>query len=144
MLQLTSASSLAQALKILVQASMLSTLDASRLTALVQTASQSEEDDTDVNAPDPVVYKSHSGDILATLQGLFDKAEAQLADLRKTETTNVNNFQMLRQSIEDELAYGNKELVEAKEGLAAATVKKAAAEGDLAATSKKAAAEGDL
>merc|ERR1719195_2435965 len=141
MMQLKSANSVAQALKILVQASMISTLDASKLTALVQTAHESEEDDADVNAPDPAVYKSHSGDILATLQGLFDKAEAQLAELRKTETTNVNNFQMLRQSIEDELTYGNKELVEAKEGLAAATEKKAAAEGDLAATAKDLAAD---
>merc|ERR550525_931002 len=141
MMQLKSASSVAQALSILVQASMLSTADASKLTALVQTSHQSEEEDADVNAPDPAIYKSHSGDILATLQGLFEKAEAQLADLRKTETTNVNNFQMLRQSIEDELAYGNKELVEAKEGLAAATEKKAAAEGDLAATAKDLAAD---
>merc|ERR1719195_881521 len=141
MMQLKSANSVAQALKILVQASMISTLDASKLTALVQTAHESSEDDADVGGPDPAVYKSHSGDILATLQGLFEKAEAQLADLRKTETTNVNNFQMLRQSIEDELAYGNKELVEAKEGLAAATEKKATAEGDLAATAKDLAAD---
>merc|ERR1719226_42803 len=141
MLQLKSASSIAQALGIMVQASMLSTADASKLTALVQTSHQSDEEDADVNAPDPAVYKSHSGDILATLQGLFDKAEAQLTDLRKTETTNVHNFQMLRQSIEDELAYGNKELVEAKEGLAAATEKKATAEGDLAATAKDLAAD---
>merc|ERR1719210_1099541 len=148
MLQLKSASSIAQALGIMVQASMLSTADASKLTALVQTSHQSDEENADVNAPDPAVYKSHSGDILATLQGLFDKAEAQLTDLRKTETTNVHNFQMLRQSIEDELAYGNKELVEAKEGLAAATEKKATAEGDLAATAKDLAADtktlGDL
>merc|ERR1719355_369962 len=135
--------SVSQALNILVQASMLSTADASRLTALVQTAHQSEEDDADVNAPDPAVYKSHSGDILATLQGLFDKAEAQLAELRKTETTNVHNFQMLKQSIEDELAYGNKEMVEAKEGLAAAGEKKATAEADLATTSKGLAAAGE-
>merc|ERR1719210_368786 len=148
MLQLKSASSIAQVLGIMVQASMLSTADASKLTALVQTSHQADDGDADINAPDPAVYKSHSGDILATLQGLFEKAEAQLADLRKTETTNVNNFQMLRQSIEDELTYGNKELVEAKEGLAAATEKKATAEGDLAATAKDLAADtktlGDL
>merc|ERR1719210_3146782 len=141
MLQLKSASSIAQALGIMVQASMLSTADASKLTALVQTSHQSDEENADVNAPDPAVYKSHSGDILATLQGLFDKAEAQLTDLRKAETTNVHNFQLLRQSIEDELAYGNKELVEAKEGLAAAGEKKATAEADLAATSKDLAAD---
>merc|ERR1719414_1330453 len=141
MMQLKSATSVAQALRVLVQASMLSTADASRLTALVQSSQESTDGDEAINAPDPAIYKSHSGDILATLQGLFEKAEAQLADLRKTETTNVNNFQMLRQSIEDELAYGNKELVEAKEGLAAATEKKATAEGDLATTAKDLAAD---
>merc|ERR1719330_2335558 len=141
MMQLKSASSVAQALSILVQASMLSTADASKLTALVQTSHQSDEGDSDVNAPDPAIYKSHSGDILATLQGLFEKAEAQLAELRKTETTNVHNFQMLKQSIEDELSYGNKELVEAKGNLAAASEKKATAEGDLGATSKDLAAD---
>merc|ERR1719361_1301191 len=148
MMQLKSASSITQALSVLVQASMISTSDASKLTALVQSAHESEDADADVNAPDPAIYKSHSGDLLATLQGLFDKAEGQLAELRKTETTNVHNFQLLRQSIEDELTYGNKELVEAKEGLAAAGEKKATAEADLAATAKDLAADtktlGDL
>merc|ERR1719384_1474165 len=141
MMQLKSASSVAQALSILVQASMLSTADASRLAALVQTAHQSEEEDADINAPDPAVYKSHSGDILATLQGLFEKAEAQLADLRKTETTNLHNFQLMQQSIEDEISYGQKELAEGKAGLAAATEKKVTAQGDLEITTKDKAAD---
>merc|ERR1719330_118771 len=141
MLQLKSAGSVAQALSILVQASMLSTTDASKLTALVQTSHQSEEEDADVNAPDPAIYKSHSGDILETLQGLFEKAEAQLADLRKTETTNLHNFQLMQQSIEDEIAYGKKELAEGKAGLAAASEKKVTAAGDLEMTSKDLAAD---
>merc|ERR1719433_1032784 len=134
MMQLKSATNVADAMSVLVHASMLSTSDASRLTALVQSSQESAEGDSEINAPDPAVYKSHSGDILSTLQGLFEKAEAQLADLRKQETTQVHNFQMLRQSIEDELTYGNKELVEAKTNLAAAQEKKTTAEGDLKIT----------
>merc|ERR1719323_165538 len=136
MMQLKSATNIGQALSVLVQASMLSTADASRLTALVQSSQESTDGDEAINAPDPAVYKSHSGDILATLQGLFEKAEAQLADLRKTETTNLNNFQMMRQSIEDEIAYGKKELAESHAGLAAAAEKKATGEGDLGMTTK--------
>merc|ERR1719414_976178 len=141
MMQLKSATSVAQALRVLVQASMLSTADASRLTALVQSSQESTDGDEAINAPDPAVYKSHSGDILATLQGLFEKAEAQLADLRKTETTNLNNFQMMRQSIEDEISYGKKELAESKAGLASATEKRVTAQGDLEITTKDKAAD---
>merc|ERR1719323_2939386 len=141
MMQLKSATNIGQALSILVQASMLSTADASRLTALVQSSQESTDGDEAINAPDPAVYKSHSGDILATLQGLFEKAEAQLADLRKTETTNLNNFQMMQQSIESEIAYGKKELAEAKAGLAEASEKKATAKGDLGITSQDLAAD---
>jgi len=148
MMQLKSATSVAQALRVLVQASMLSTADASRLTALVQSSQESTDGDEAINAPDPAVYKSHSGDILETLQGLFEKAEAQLADLRKTETTNLHNFQLMQQSIEDEIAYGKKELAEGKAGLAAASEKKVTAAGDLEMTSKDLAADtkelGDL
>merc|ERR1719159_491158 len=45
-------------------------------------------------------------------------------------------FQKLKQSIEDEIAYGKKELAEAKAGIAASGEKKAKAEGDLEVTSK--------
>merc|ERR1719203_451354 len=43
---------------------------------------------------------------------------------------------MLKQSLEDEIKYGEKELAEAKAGLAEAEEKKARAEGDLAVTTK--------
>merc|ERR1740138_580566 len=115
MLQLKSAKNVAQALDIMVGASMFSQADAQRLTALVQS---SEEDGGDnMGAPSASVYEGHSGGIVATL-------------------TDLHNFQLLNQSIEDEIAYGKKELAEAKAGIASSGEKKAAAEGDLAATSK--------
>jgi len=109
MMQLKSATSITQALSIMVQASMINTEDATKLVALVQSSHESGDGDEDVNAPAGAVYTSHSGDILATLSGLFEKAQGQLSELRSTETTNLYDFQLLAQSITDELAYGNKE-----------------------------------
>merc|ERR1719456_1865306 len=134
MLQLQSAGSVVEALKVLVSGSALSSADASRLTALVQSSSQ--EDDTDVGAPDPAVYKSHSGDIVATLEGLLEKAKAELDDARKTETADLHNFELMAQGLADEIKYGEKELAEAKKALGAAQEAKAAAEGDLEVTAK--------
>jgi len=130
MLQLKNAQNVAQALEIMVQASALSTADASRLTALVQNS------DSDAGAPDGAVYESHSGDIVGVLQNLGDKAEEQLADARKKEMTAAHNFDMLRQSLSDEVKYANKELAEAKSAKAAATESKASAEKELAVTTK--------
>merc|ERR1719502_756524 len=45
-------------------------------------------------------------------------------------------FEMLKQSLEDEIKYANKELAEAKTNLAASQESKATAEGDLSVTSK--------
>jgi len=132
MLQLKNAASVAQALSVLVSASALSTSDASQLTALVQ--SSNEEDD--VGAPAGAVYESHSGGILETLTDLLEKSEDQLDAARKKETQDLHAFEMLEQSLKDELKYSNKELKEAKEGIAAASEKKASANGDLEMTSK--------
>merc|ERR1719316_1935343 len=87
MLQLQSAGNVVEALKVIVSGSALSSADTSRLTALVQSTSQEDDADEDAGAPDPEAYKSHSGDIVATLEGLLEKAKAQLDEARKTETT---------------------------------------------------------
>merc|ERR1719476_1099268 len=135
MMQLQNANSIEQALAVLVQASQLHSMDARKLTALVQASQQGE--DGDVNAPAGAVYSSQSGDILNTLQDLKEKAEQQLSDARNKETADTNNFQMLRQSLEDQISYGQKELAEAKNGISEASEKKATAEGDLGVTSKE-------
>merc|ERR1712008_557218 len=63
-------------------------------------------------------------------------AEAQLADARKKETAALHNFEMLQQSLEDELKFAAKEMAAAKAGIAASNEKKATAEGDLEVTTK--------
>merc|ERR1740138_1267370 len=136
LMQLRSAGSVEQALAVLVQASAFSSADASRLTALVQSSAHSDENDMDVGAPDAAKYENHSGDIIATLQGLLDKAQGQLDDARKTETSSRMNYEMMKQSLEDAIKYGNKDMDGAKKARGAAGETKATAEGDLAVTSK--------
>merc|ERR1719321_1006275 len=141
MLQLQSAGNVVDALKVLVSGEGMSSADATRLTALVQSSSQEDDSDADVGAPDPAYYKSHSGDIVATLEGLLEKARAELDAARKQETADLHNFELMQQGLEDEIKYGEKELAEAKTALGAAQEAKAAAEGDLAVTAKALAAD---
>merc|ERR1719333_300397 len=134
MLQLKSASSITEALSVMVQASVLSSADASRLTALVQT--EQGDSDSEMGAPAAQVYEGHSDGIIGTLEGLTEKAESQLDKARKTESTAVQNYQMLKQSLTDEIKFANKDMDKAKKGLAESQEKKAGAEGDLEVTSK--------
>merc|ERR1719465_392596 len=90
----------------------------------------------ELGAPAAAVFKSSSGGIVGTLQDLFEKAEAQLEEARKTETKSVQAYQMLAQSLKDEIKYGTKDLDKAKKDLGASAEAKASAEGDLAVTSK--------
>ena len=60
-----------------------------------------------LGAPASSVYECHSRGIVDTLNDLFDKAEVQLDDARKTD-------QMLKQSLVDEVKYASKGISEAK------------------------------
>merc|ERR1719230_1798607 len=134
MLQLKSATSVTDALKVMVQASVFSAADASQLTAFVQASHEDSEDN--MGAPAASVYEGHSDGIIGVLEGLTEKAEGQLDKARKTESTAVQNYQMLKQSLTDEIAFANKDMDKAKKGLAESKEGKATAEGDLASTSK--------
>ncbi|CAK0845930.1 unnamed protein product [Prorocentrum cordatum] len=143
MLQIKSAKSVAQALAAMVQASLISSTDAGKLSSLLQSAQQSRDEDSDLGAPDAAVYQGHAdgmgrendGGIIAVLEDLLQKAEAQVDGLRKAETSSLQNFQVLSQNLRDEIKNGNTDLAEAKKGMAASGSAKAEAEGDLAATS---------
>jgi len=132
MMQLKSANSVAQALSIMVEAASLNSESASKLTAFIQNS----EDDEDVGAPAGAVYKGHSDGVIGTLQDLFDKAESQLEKARSTETKNVQAYEMLAQSLRDEIKYATKDMDKAKKDLAASAEAKASAQGDLDVTSK--------
>jgi len=136
MLQLKGASSIAQAFSVMVQASVLSSRDGEKLAALVQ-RSKEDEGDASLGAPDPAVYEGHSGDIIETLEGLSEKAKAQLAEARKEETAALHNFDMLKQSLTDDIRIANKEMDQAKKALAESGEHKATAQGELTVTKKE-------
>merc|ERR1740121_2633160 len=85
MVQLQNADSLAKTLDVMVQASMIATSDASKLTALLQSSqkAQDADDEEAPGAPAGAVYESQSGNIVDTLQDLAEKAEAQLQTCAK-------------------------------------------------------------
>jgi len=134
LVQLKKAGSVVDALKALVQASAFPGADADRLTSFLQ-ASQKQQDG-EMGAPDPAAYESKSGGIVATMEDLLDEAKGALDKARNKEAEDLNNFEVLVQTIEDEIKYAEKELAEAKEGLAVAQEAVAAAEGDLAIATK--------
>merc|ERR1719230_1620608 len=98
--------------------------------------SSTSDDDDDAGAPAAAVYESHSGGIIDTLNGLLEKGQTQLDAATATETTNKNNFEQLKQGLTDEIKYANKDMDDAKKGLAESNEIKAAAEGDLEVTTK--------
>jgi len=89
-----------------------------------------------MGAPAAAVYKGHSDGIVGTLEDLLEKAEAQLATARKAEQASKQNYDMLKQSLTDEVKFANKDMDAAKKGKAGSEEAKAVAEGDLAVTTK--------
>jgi len=133
MMQLSAANDMVSTLKALVDASKLSTADASKLTALVQASS----DDEDSEPPAGPIYKSSSGGIVETLSSLLDDAEDQLSAARDKETKSLHAFELMEQGLKDEIKFAKKEMAEAKEGISTAEEKKSTASGDLSVTSKE-------
>jgi len=134
---------LTQAIGAVVDAAAFSGNDKQKLIALVQ--NQQGDDDDDMGAPAPDSYKSHSGGILDVLADMKDKAEGELSDLRKAETNAKQNFNMLRGSLEGEIAADTKDKQEETNDKSAAEGEKATAEGDLSQTEKDlASGEADL
>jgi hypothetical protein len=51
------------------------------------------------------VYEGHSHSIIDTLEGLLEKAQAQLADSRKSQIFELHNFGLLEQSLKDQIQF---------------------------------------
>jgi len=129
---------LLKSLSTVIDAAAFSISDREHLVALVQNRQQgsSDDEDSEFGAPAASAYKSHSSNIIDVLDDLKEKAEEELADLRKAEASTKHNYQMLKQSLEDQMAADTKDLNEEKANKAASDETKATAEGDLAETTK--------
>jgi len=132
MMQMKKAGTVVEALQAMVQAQGLSSADGAKLTALIQHTS----DEDDAGAPDPAVFENQSGGVLDVLNDLLEKAQGELDGARTKENSDMQNFQMLKQSLEDEIKFANKEMDEAKKSKAESSETKATAEGDLDVSSK--------
>jgi len=104
---------------------------------LVQSRQAADDDDDEPGAPAAAAYKSKSGGILDVLEDLKEKAEEQLSALRKAETNAKHNYEMLKQSLEDQIAADSKDMDETKSAKAASQEAKATAEGELGETVKE-------
>merc|ERR1719482_2154310 len=128
------AHNMVEVFKAMVTAQSISSLEGEKLTALIQATQQ--DSDEEGGAPDPAVYENQSGGIMDVMNDLLEKSQGELDKARNTETANIQNFQMLKQSLEDEIKFGEKEKDEAAKSKAGSEEVKAGAEGDLDITSK--------
>jgi chromosome segregation ATPase len=123
-----------QTLSAIVDAASFSAADKGRLTALVQSTQNADDDDSEMGAPAASTYKGHSSGILDVLADLTEKAQTQLDDLRHAETSAAHNYAMLKQSLEDQIAADTKGMDAQKQSKAASEEKLATATGDLEVT----------
>merc|ERR1740117_281553 len=133
MMQLKQSGSVVQALSAMVSAESISSIDGKKLTALVQSSSNSDDDDA--GAPAAATFENSSGGITGVLNDLLEKANAELEGARSKETGDLNNYEMLKQSLDDQIKFATKEMEEAKKSKAESEETKATAEGDLGVTS---------
>jgi len=127
---------LLKTLNTVIDAAAFPITDQKKLVALVQAHQGDDAGDDEFGAPAAAVYKSHSSGIFDVLEDMKEKAEGQLGDLRKAESTTRHNFEMLKQSLTDQIEADTKDLDEEKALKASTQETKAVAEGDLVETSK--------
>merc|ERR1719236_255759 len=128
--------SMVKSLGAVINAASFSAQDQQKLVALVQSQQGAEADDEDLAAPAAAVYKTHSSSIFDVLEDMKEKAEGQLAELRKAESATKHNYNMLKQSLTDSIEADTKDMDEEKSLKASTEESKAVAEGDLAETIK--------
>merc|ERR1719171_1696420 len=133
--QIKNANNLANAMKLLGDSAAITSGDASRLTAFLQTKHRDttleEDHDAETGAPDPAAYKSKGGGIVEALNDLLTDASTQLDEARKKETDNQFNYDTLKLELEDAIKFGNKELDKTEKKKAETEETKAVAQGDL-------------
>jgi len=128
--------SVIKGLSAVINAASFSSVDQKKLVALVQANQGEEADDMEMGAPAAAVYKSHSSSIFDVLEDMKEKAETQLGDLRKAESNTKHSYEMLKQSLTDQIEADTKDMEEEKSLKASTEETKAVASGDLAETVK--------
>eukprot|EP00931_Biecheleriopsis_adriatica_P020482 TRINITY_DN13677_c0_g2_i1.p1 TRINITY_DN13677_c0_g2~~TRINITY_DN13677_c0_g2_i1.p1 ORF type:complete len:675 (-),score=264.47 TRINITY_DN13677_c0_g2_i1:88-2112(-) len=122
LLHIKGAGSAVEAVQAMIDASLLQHEDAKTLTALLQGR------DLQPVAP---AYEKKNGGVAALLEDLYDKSKDELAELRKKETAAKHSFEMVVQSLQDELKFGKEEAEKSKQFQAEQARLKADGEKDL-------------
>merc|ERR1719263_1232654 len=122
--------SLVKSLGVVVDAAGMNSNDQQKLVALVQ----SQDTDSEAGAPAAAAYKSQSGGIVDVLEDLKEKAEGELAEARKAESSSKHNYEMMKQSLDDQIAADTEAMTEEKAAKASSEEEKGASEGDLSVT----------
>jgi hypothetical protein len=117
--------------------------DAVKLQSLIQA---STEDDSlelqPAGAPDPAAYKGQSGGIISAMEDMLEKARGQQSEAQKAEMEAKFNFDMLKQKLEDQIKFADKELGDTKKGKAASEEGLATAKGLLEKANRAAGEDG--
>lgn len=124
LVQVKGAGNLLQAVQAMMDASVIGHQDAKTLSAFLQEA----------QAPEPATYESKTGGVTEMLEDMLDKSKDQLMELRKKETEAEHSFEMVTQSLADEIKFAKAALEKAKKSQAEQARIKAEAEKDLQQT----------
>lgn len=124
LVQVKGAGNLLQAVQAMMDASVIGHQDAKTLSAFLQEA----------QAPGPATYESKTGGVTEMLEDMLDKSKDQLMELRKKETEAEHSFEMVTQSLADEIKFAKAALEKAKKSQAEQARIKAEAEKDLQQT----------
>lgn len=131
-----------EALSAITQAAWVSGRDHQTLKAFLQSTSSegallSLDDGSETllrGAPKAAAFESATGGILKTLEEMQDKAESSLSDLRKKETEEQHSFNLIGQSLTNEIGNAKEKLDTATASKAEASEALGNAQGDLTET----------
>merc|ERR1719486_95394 len=121
----------------IIEANWVNEKDKAKVQSLLQSTSGDSDEDLSLQPQASTSsYESHGSGILDTISDMKDKAESTLSDARKAEMEANHEYEMLKQSLETQIATMKKRMSAAtteKSGLEDA---KASAEEELASTKK--------
>merc|ERR1719316_1969256 len=106
-----SMSKVMDALEAVIVSAGVNSADKVKVQALLQATQGSSDSDLELQpggAPDPAAYKLKSGGILSVLEDMLEKAKAELASAQKAEMNSAFDFKMLKQKLEDAIAFEEK------------------------------------
>merc|ERR1719191_2334631 len=129
----------------IVESAMLTGQQKKRLRSFLQEHQKDKDDDSEdfslkssLRQPQAkvVAYESQSGGIMDLLEETKDKAEAELSDCRKSEMEAKHSYDMVKQSLENEISTKKEKLAECQAQKSSNEEAKAAAEGEKGETAK--------